>query len=216
MKQVGEAVEDGDRGEAGQLLGAIVAKGAHHDRMAIAGQHPGGVPDRLAPAQLRVPLAQHHRVSAQLVDPDLEAGPRARRGLLEDHPQHPPRAGGVCLPDRAQEAELLGALDEGLDLAVRQVPEAEEVALARHHPSARTASMMASASSISARVTMSGGAKRTTLPPAMETSRPRSRALVTTGAASPSSTSPWRSPRPRAPLVRGRRRSASRSSAEFR
>src|SRR5688572_13356218 len=184
--------------------------------MAVAGEHPGGVPDRLSPPQLRVALTQHHRVPPQLVDADLEAGPGASRGLLEDHPQHPPRAGGVGLADRAQEAKLLGALDEGLDLAVRQIPEGQEVALAGHHASARTASTIASASSISARVTISGGAKRSTLPPAMETSRPFSRAFVTTGPASPSSTSPCSRPRPRAPRVRGRRRSASRSSDEFR
>src|SRR5262249_26068463 len=157
-----------------------------------------------------VPLPQHHPVAAQLVDADLEAGPGPRGGLLEHHPQHPPGTGGVRLAHRAQETELLGALDERLELAVGQVPEADEVALAAQHPSDSTASMIARASSISARETMSGGAKRTTLPPAIDTSNPQSQTLVTIGPASPSRTRPCRRPRPRAPLMRERRRSASR------
>ena len=67
-------------------------------------------------------------MSAQLEHRDLEAGARARRRLLEHHPQHAARRGSACGVARdAQLAQLLGAPDQRLDAAVGNIPEAEEV-----------------------------------------------------------------------------------------
>ena len=54
MEQVGEAVDHRNGAVARQLLHVGVIVGPDHDAVEIAGQHPGGIADRLAPAELDV------------------------------------------------------------------------------------------------------------------------------------------------------------------
>ena len=54
MQQVGEAVDHRDGAVARQLLDVGVIEGADHDAVEVAREHPRGVADRLAPAELDV------------------------------------------------------------------------------------------------------------------------------------------------------------------
>ena len=87
MQQIGQPVDDRNRCVAGQLLDVGMIVGADHDAVEIAGQHPGGVADRLAPAQLDVARGEEERVPAELERADLEGDPGAGGALGEDHPQ---------------------------------------------------------------------------------------------------------------------------------
>ena len=62
----------------------LVRPGPDSDRGHVARQHVGGVAQRLAPAELHLVGAQHHRVAAELEHPGLERHPRAGRRRLED------------------------------------------------------------------------------------------------------------------------------------
>src|SRR5690349_10377979 len=73
----------------------------------------------------------------------------------------------------------------------------------RRRAHAKTSSRIATPRSSSACVITSGGIRRITSGPAVTTSRPRSRALATKGAAGSTSSSPHRSPHPRTSLTRG-------------
>src|SRR3546814_3622995 len=52
MGRVGQAVDDRHRRVLGHLAQPLVAPGAQHDRVDVAGQHPGRVGDGLAAAKL--------------------------------------------------------------------------------------------------------------------------------------------------------------------
>ncbi len=79
-----EHVEDRHLGDRGELLEPRVGTGADADRRDVPGEHPRGVPDRLAAGELQLVAAQHDRMAAELEDACLEGQPRARRVLLED------------------------------------------------------------------------------------------------------------------------------------
>ena len=87
VRQIGEAVDHRHRREARQLLGDVVPEGADDDGVAVAAEHARGVAQRLAAADLRALRGEIDGVAAELVHADLEADARARRGLLEDHPE---------------------------------------------------------------------------------------------------------------------------------
>ena len=52
VEAVGQRVDHRHRRARGQLREPLVAVGAHHDRADVAGQHPAGVDERLAPAEV--------------------------------------------------------------------------------------------------------------------------------------------------------------------
>src|SRR5262249_33583810 len=93
--------------------------------------------------------------------------------------------------------EVRRAVEQRGPLLRRDVAEREEAALHLPAPLASTVRRIAIDSSICSRVTMYGGANRTTLSPATETSRPFSRHAPGTCAGRPLTASPRRSPRPR-------------------
>ena len=69
MQQIGQPVDHRNGAVAGQLLHVGMIVGPDHDAVEIAGQHPGGVADRLAPAELDVARGEEKRVPAELVVP---------------------------------------------------------------------------------------------------------------------------------------------------
>ena len=60
---------------------SVVVEDADHDRVDIARQHPGGVGDGLAAAELHLAAGQHDRLAAELAHADVEGDAGARRGL---------------------------------------------------------------------------------------------------------------------------------------
>src|SRR5204863_8956715 len=93
--QVGQAVNYGDRREAGQLLDLAVVVGADHDAVHVARQHPGRVRDRLAAADLDVLAGEEEGSAAELVGADLKGDPGAGGRLGEDHRQRLAGEGGL-------------------------------------------------------------------------------------------------------------------------
>ena len=102
--EVGEAVDDGDVGIPGQLLHLLLGVGADHDAVAVAGEHPGGVLHRLAPADLALPAGEEEGVAPQLEHAGLKGDPGAGGVLLEDHGQ------GLALEAGVGQAVLLVVL----------------------------------------------------------------------------------------------------------
>ena len=60
---------------------SLVRRGADHDGIDIARQHPGGIGDGLAAAELHVGAGQEQRLAAELAHADVEGDAGARRGL---------------------------------------------------------------------------------------------------------------------------------------
>ena len=128
---VGETVDHGDLPVLGEVLHVLLGEGADHDAVDVAAHHVGGVLDGLAHAQLDVVGAEEHRLRAELLDADLEAHPRARRGLHEDH------GDGAAVEERVRLARLLlrlelgGEVEQAGDLGRGEVVDGEEAAAPR-------------------------------------------------------------------------------------
>ena len=127
--QGGQGVDHGDRRLARQLLDLLVGPGADHDRVQIAGQHPGGVGDRLATGELQFVPSQDQRRRAQLGHADLEGDPRPRRGLLEDEGDAATGqlAGAGAVPPAG--FQLGGAVEQLAELECAQLFACQEVLL---------------------------------------------------------------------------------------
>ena len=89
MGAVGQPVDDRHGGVFGHLEQRRFLEGADHDEIDVTAQHPGGVGDGLAVAQLHLLARQHHRLPAHLPHAEVEADPGAGRGLFEDQRHHP-------------------------------------------------------------------------------------------------------------------------------
>jgi hypothetical protein len=85
------------------------------------------VPDRLAAPELQVSGREVERGAAELEHPHLEADPRPRRGLLEDHPERP--ALEVAVLDALALARLqpVGEVEDARELVCVPVVYAQEV-----------------------------------------------------------------------------------------
>ena len=75
--EVREGVDHRHVGGAGEHLEPLLLEGPQHDRVDVARQHPAGVLDRLAAAELQLARRQHDRMGAELRDADLERDPGA-------------------------------------------------------------------------------------------------------------------------------------------
>src|SRR5213596_2163635 len=126
VRQVGEPVDDGNRRLARQLLHLGVIEGPDHDAADVAGQHPRGVGDRLAPPQLDVAGRKEQGVPAQLVRPHLEGDPGARARLGEDHRQALARERGLPVGPRLHPP---GQVEQAQDVVPSEVGDGEEIAL---------------------------------------------------------------------------------------
>ena len=87
MAEISKAVNHRHAAVLCQSFHFVLAERADHDAIHIPGQHPGGILNRLAPADLGPFRSQHHRIAAQLVDAYFKRHPGAGRGFLKDHPQ---------------------------------------------------------------------------------------------------------------------------------
>ena len=65
----------------------IVIEDADHDGIDVTRQHPRGVGNGLAAAELHFGARQHDRFTAELTHADVERHPGAGRGFFEDHRQ---------------------------------------------------------------------------------------------------------------------------------
>ena len=85
--EVGEAVDDGDGGVFGQLLHLVLAIGADHDAVTVAAEHPGGIGDGLAPADLALLAGEEESVTAHLIGPHLKGHTGPGGIFLKNHGQ---------------------------------------------------------------------------------------------------------------------------------
>ena len=128
VMRIGEAVDHGYLAVLGEVFDVLLGEGTDHDAVDVPAQHVGGVLDGLADAQLDVAGAQEHRLSAELLDADLEAHARTRARLHEDHRHSAPGK------ERMRRAALLGVLErggqveQGDDFGGREVVDREEAA----------------------------------------------------------------------------------------
>ena len=177
MELVGQRVDDRDRADRRHLLDALLAVGPPHDRGDLAGQHAGGVGDRLADADAGQPAVDHDRVTAELGDTDRERQLRAQGLLVEDQGDGlRPGQRAVPVPvglHRVGEIEHLEQLVRGEVVVAQEVPRHR-----RPRPARRRAA--ATASSTSASVRISGGASRRASGLTALTSSPRRRAAAST------------------------------------
>ena len=111
MRLVGEAVDDGNRGLLRELLDVRLRKRADHDRVEVTGENRCRIADRLPAAELEVAGRQVQADTAELVHPDLEGDAGAGGGLLEDHPERPPRKEVMRLPGALEPLQLVREIE---------------------------------------------------------------------------------------------------------
>jgi hypothetical protein len=134
VEEIGKSVDDRNRGVLRQFLHIGLRESADHDAVDVAGEHPGGVPDRLAAAELDVAGGEEERVGAELTGTDLErdAGPGTALGEDERHGLALKRAFGVFARLHPE-----GEVEERLALGARDIIKGEEIALS-HAPPGRS------------------------------------------------------------------------------
>src|SRR5262245_760577 len=140
-----------------------------------------------------------HRSPAELDHGDLEGDPGPERRLLEDEGH------GVARERRHGTTRLLPSLqlggegEEPRDVVSSEIADRQEMLHVRTSPSAR--STMSAARSSDASSTMSGGARRKVLSPAVSTSKPRSRHAARTSPTGTDRSTPISKPLPRTSLT---------------
>jgi hypothetical protein len=85
VEAVGQRVDHRDLHVGGQFGQPFVAGGAEHDRGHVPGDHPAGVQQRLAPAEVGRLGVDHDGVAAQFRDTGLERQPGPQADLVEEH-----------------------------------------------------------------------------------------------------------------------------------
>ena len=83
MFPIGQRVDHRDRGVSRKLFELIMGENPGDDTVHVAGQHPGHVRCWLPGPQADFFRAEVDRVPAHLINAHLEAGARAKGGLLE-------------------------------------------------------------------------------------------------------------------------------------
>ena len=81
--QVGERVDDRDRRRSREAPDVVVVEGADDEGAGVAAHHPGGVLDRLAPAELELGRSDDLGDAAEVGDGGAERQPRPGRRLGE-------------------------------------------------------------------------------------------------------------------------------------
>ena len=97
METSRHAVDHRYPGRGGESFHPGMVEGADHHRVDHLREHPGGVLDGLASAELGVRRADEQRMAAQLMHAHLERDPGAGGAQLEDHGQRPAAQGLVAL-----------------------------------------------------------------------------------------------------------------------
>src|SRR5215472_4252279 len=200
MRPVGQAVDDRHRRMLGHLDQLLLLRRPQHDDVDIAREHARGIGHGLAAAELRAVALQDERLASHLAHAELEGDPGAGRGLLEDHGERLACQRPRIAVRREVLLEARADLEDLAQLRRRQPVEIEEVAR-RHAATLGTASAtrsrIASPSSISAAVMISGGSRRTTLSPAPTVKSPAARSLAIMSALGMRLLSPSSRPAPR-------------------
>ena len=106
-------------GVLGELLDVRLRERADHDRVEVAREHGRRVLDRLAAAELEVVRGEVEPGAAELRDADLERDARARRRLLEDHPERPAGEERGAPRARCARLQLVGEVEQQLQLLAR-------------------------------------------------------------------------------------------------
>src|SRR5450759_1112007 len=217
VERVGQRIDDGHARVSRHLLDPRLLEGAPDDRRTHPTEHPGGVRDGLADADLGQVAVHQQRVATELSDPGAEGDLGAQRRLVEDDRDRP-RPGERAV----REAVLAQGERQDEHLALlgwREVVVAQEVS--RHGRASSGASagtvgpggvgtgrvspaMNVTKVSACAQVRMSGGASRTASGVGAFTMKPASRAAWNTcGATGAVSSIASSSPSPRTPAMSG-------------
>ena len=127
MRVVGQPVDDRDVGVFGELLDDRLGECSDHDRVEVAGQDVGDVPDRLARAEPDLGAGEVDGVRAELLDRELERDARPQRGLLEE--QAETAAGEERLVDVALALVLepVGEVEQGEELLAAPVGDPQKI-----------------------------------------------------------------------------------------
>ena len=138
MREIGEPVDDRDRGVLGERVDLGLVERADQERADEPREHERGVAVALAAGELQVGGGQVERHAAELRDPDLEADAGAGRRLVEDHPDRAAREHAQLLAPRPLLLQLVGEVERERELVARPVGDArvaaalEAVGDARH------------------------------------------------------------------------------------
>ena len=171
---IGQSVDDRDVGFTGQFLYFCVGISPDHDTVKVTAQNMGRVAHGLtAPAQLHFSLIEIEGIAAQFMDAHLKGDPGTGGGFCENQSDAFPGEGfeiGIT-------AFFFHFGSEFKDLPhfiLIDVLKCQKVFIHFYFSranSARASSTMARARSMSHFLTFKGGTKRTTLSPAVSTSR---------------------------------------------
>ena len=112
----------------GELVHLVLAERPDHDRRQEPREDEGGVAVRLAARELELSGGQEERHPPELRDPDLERDARPRRRLVEDQPDRSTGEHSQLGSARALGLELVGEIQQGLELVPTPVRHAREVA----------------------------------------------------------------------------------------
>src|SRR5690606_34046834 len=185
-----QRVDHRNAGITRQGFDLVVREGAYHDCVDHFRQHARGVLDRFTTAELAVIGREEDRAAAHLDHCGLEGDARARRRLLEDHRQ------GVVLQNFMRHAlalhdlQFAGALDDVPQFSGAEIGKTQEVSEAHARNSLTMVLTTDTTRSASVSLSVSGGARRMTLPEATLSSRPRARAWATSSPQGRSSSTP--------------------------
>ncbi len=127
MREIGEAVDHGDRGVLGELVDLGLVERPDHQSREEPREHERGVAVGLAACELELGGREEERHAAELRDPDLERDPGPGRGLVEDQADRPTRQHTELGPSCALGLQLVGEAEKRLQLVVRPVGDAREV-----------------------------------------------------------------------------------------
>ena len=116
--EVGEAVDHRNRCVLRERVDLRLVERADQERADEAREDERRVAVALAPRELQVGGREVQRHAAELGDPDLEPDPRARRRLVEDHPDRAPGQDAQLLAADALLLQLVGQVER--ELAARR------------------------------------------------------------------------------------------------